>query len=478
MLKPLWKDFEFQPHQTLGIGWMKNRETKFPSGGILCDEMGLGKTIQILGLLKDTVAKKTLLFAPLCTLDQWQTTAERSGICVWRSSDTEAKWETPKNFHPQAKQLYLVNYERAVARHLLVIRKIWDRVVFDEAHRLGSIKNKSFLLAKKIDAEHKWFLTATPIVNRLENVVCLFALLGYTKIPKDLKAMKPLIEESVLCRRMSDLRSSIPSLPNEAKQITHDLEFDSEDEEEFYRGIQGVIQKRWKALEQEQGSMTEMFRLIMRLRQISIHPQVYISARKKQWAGFTRADWIAPSTKFNKLENLIMEDATKPHKWIVFCHFHEEMELLQDFLEDCPVVHECQVYNGSLSADEKRKVLQDTHVQLAGVQQEILLVQLQSGGVGLNLQHFDRVVFMGPWWTAALMDQAIGRAVRIGQTEQVIVHHLLLKEEQTFNIDKRMLDAAEVKRSMCSFFLSMASIGTLESNLSPLPEPVESVPVQ
>jgi SNF2 family DNA or RNA helicase len=68
-----------------------------------------------------------------------------------------------------------------------------------------------------------------------------------------------------------------------------------------------------------------------------------------------------------------------------------------------------------------------------------------SGGVGLNLQHFDRVVFMGPWWTAALMDQAIGRAVRIGQTKKVLVHHLVLKEEESTNIDLMMLEKAEMK---------------------------------
>jgi SNF2 family DNA or RNA helicase len=94
--------------------------------------------------------------------------------------------------------------------------------------------------------------------------------------------------------------------------------------------------------------------------------------------------------------------------------------------------------------------------ELLGFQQEVLLAQLVSGGVGLNLQHFDRVVFMGPWWTAALMDQAIGRAVRIGQTEKVIVHHIILKEEETINIDKMMIEKAETKRSLCELFLSYA----------------------
>jgi SNF2 family DNA or RNA helicase len=472
MLKPLWKDFQYQEHQTTGIQWMLTRESKFPSGGILCDEMGLGKTIQVLGVMKASSAKKTLLLAPLCTLDQWQKTAERCGFCVWRCNAKESSWDVPAQLNPSAKQLYLVNYERAIARKHLVIRKIWDRVVFDEAHRLGVSESQSYKLADSIDAENKWFLTATPIVNRVENVISLFSLLGYTKIPKHLKDMAPMIQESVLCRKMNDLRDRIPSLPNPAQEYFHHLDFDSEEEEEFYRGIQGVLQRRWKALETESNAMTERFRLIMRLRQISIHPQVYISARKKEWAGYTRADFHQASTKFNGLENLIMKGATKPHKWIVFCHFREEMTLLQEFLEDCPVVRECHIYNGGLTMEEKTEVIQKTHVELQGIQQEVLLVQLQSGGVGLNLQHCDRVVFMGPWWTAALMDQAVGRAVRIGQTEQVEVHHLVLKEEETMNIDKHMLEAAETKRSLCCNFLSMASTGTPEPTPLPLPKPV------
>jgi SNF2 family DNA or RNA helicase len=63
---------------------------------------------------------------------------------------------------------------------------------------------------------------------------------------------------------------------------------------------------------------------------------------------------------------------------------------------------------------------------------------------------------MGPWWTAALMDQAIGRAVRIGQNEKVEVHRLILKEEASMNIDKKMLTAAERKRDLCTRFLHIA----------------------
>jgi SNF2 family DNA or RNA helicase len=133
------------------------------------------------------------------------------------------------------------------------------------------------------------------------------------------------------------------------------------------------------------------------------------------------------------------------------------MELLQEYLlDECPVVRECSLYSGALSPKEKKEAIETSKEMLIGSQQEVLLVQLQSGGVGLNLQHCDRIVFMGPWWTAALMDQAIGRAVRIGQNERVEVHRLILKEEASMNIDKKMLVAAERKRDLCNRFLDIA----------------------
>jgi SNF2 family DNA or RNA helicase len=86
-------------------------------------------------------------------------------------------------------------------------------------------------------------------------------------------------------------------------------------------------------------------------------------------------------------------------------------------------------------------------------------LQLQSGGVGLNLQHFSKVIFMSPWWTSALMDQAIGRAVRIGQENTVTVTMLVLKEEETMNIDAKMLEKADTKRGMLEKLFTYANKG-------------------
>jgi SNF2 family DNA or RNA helicase len=433
---------------------MLTREDDTPSGGILCDEMGLGKTIQMLGLMKES-PKKTLLVGPLSVLTQWEEAAKRCGFPVWKTHPTKSEWLCVTE-EGQGPNLYLINYERASYRKQLV-SELWPRIIYDEAHRLGNSKTRCFKTASDIQAEHKWFLTATPITNKLENLMALLRLLGYEKLKPSLQSLEPILSTSLLCRKMSDLRDAIPSLPQAATCIKHSLDFDSEEEAEFYRGIQGILQRRFRMLETESAGKGEYFRLIMRLRQISLHPQVYIAARKRQWRNYERDDFLNPSTKFNKLTDLIKAECEENHRWLIFCHFHEEMQLLQEHLLDCPVVRECGIYSGHLSAEERMEVIKTSKEPLAGCQQEVLLVQLQAGGVGLNLQHFDRVVFVGPWWTAAIMDQAIGRAVRIGQTKKVVVHHLILKEEETFNIDKMMLEKAESKRDLCEKILGLAA---------------------
>jgi hypothetical protein len=121
-----------------------------------------------------------------------------------------------------------------------------------------------------------------------------------------------------------------------------------------------------------------------------------------------------------------------------------------------------------MSAAEKAAAVEESHTPVADGRAAVILVQLQSGGVGLNLQHFNRIVFTGPWWTKALMDQAVGRAVRIGQRDVVMVHHLRLKEESegALNIDAFMMEKAQQKGSWCAEVLAKSCQAVKLSELS------------
>lgn len=428
---------------------MQKRESQ-GNGGLLCDEMGLGKTIQMLGLLKSTTLKNSLLLAPLPVLEQWREQGVRSRLNCFTYDSNAEKWVTQSTIVIGRPNLYILNYEAATRRPSMLAQIKWDRLICDEAHRLCS-KGAAWNSAKTAGAKHTWLLTGTPVVNGMKDIKALFELLD-TEYDEDL------IKDFILCRTMEEMREVIPSLPAKAIQRIHTLDFETDAEADFYRGIQGLIVKRWKGNAADGDmSATEKFRLIMRLRQISLHPQVYIESRKRLLApaSYPRDDWIDSSTKFNHIHELL-EKETKPRKWILFCHFHKEMELLEESLRSNDMVDDIWQYHGGIEKGERTRILNDT-LKPIGEKHQILLIQLQSGGVGLNLQHFSRIIFSGPWWTSALMDQAIGRAVRIGQTEQVIVHHLVLKEEEGLNIDRAMREKAAFKGELCRTVLDAAN---------------------
>jgi len=103
---------------------------------------------------------------------------------------------------------------------------------------------------------------------------------------------------------------------------------------------------------------------------------------------------------------------------------------------------------------ERDQVIAESKIVSADQKQDVFLIQLQAGGTGLNLQHYDRIVFISPWWTAALLNQAIGRAVRIGQKNVVKIYWLKLKEEgDAFNIDSFITQKADTKRNLGKTFL-------------------------
>jgi len=452
---PLWFGFQYKLHQISGINWLLQREKK-GLGGMICDEMGLGKTIQLIALVKSSQPRtNTLLIAPVAVLQQWQDIAIKSKITVLRAG---AKgWETQGTYRLNAPKLHIIGYEMARNKKSLVMDIAWDRVICDEAHRLGG-GGSLFQMAEQLPSAIKWLLTATPIVNGMKDFEHLLRLVGADR--KDLgsfETLKPIIKKSVLARTMDQLRSAIPDAPPKPELITVDLPFQTEEEGEFYRGMAGVIVRRWKALDSDGGSALAKLQLFIRLRQLSLHPQVYISARRKTLGAFyARPDWTGTSTKFEAIKGLVSQQDTKPHKWIVFCHFHSEMQLLEEMLKAQPTVRNVHMYNGSLSGDDRKRVLEATLDPVPVGKADVLLIQLQSGGVGLNLQHFDRIIFSGPWWTSALMEQAIGRAVRIGQREVVKVYHLRLEEEEAINIDSVMMEKATAKGELCRAVLECA----------------------
>lgn len=466
MLKTLWSDFSYKPHQTTGINWMLAQEADedFLRGGFLCDEMGLGKTYEILGTVKNSCLAETLIICPLSVVMQWIDAAMKTKFNIFCLAKNKQSWEPLRAVKPAQKSLYIAHYDAVKSRHYVINDRVWNRIVFDEAHRLRNPRSKLYQHATELEADVKWIVTATPIVNGLQDACALFTLLG---LPEDLTptsqaALLPLVRAKALCRTVDELRDEMPELPRAVDTHIHELDFLSEEEQNFYRSVHGPLVQQLNILMEEGSDQWQILKLLLVLRQLSIHPQVYINGRKKQSKHYYREDWAGETTKFAQLRRLIEDQTDTEHKWILFCHFHDEMDILAKFLKGLPRIRTVSKYSGKLTQEQRDEIVQNSKKPFHGDKTtDVMLVQLQSGSVGLNLQHFDRVVFLSPWWTAALMDQAIGRAVRIGQEKRVEVHHLRLREEVVMNIDRIMIDKVDKKRELCTWFLTNASRGNL-----------------
>ena len=96
---------------------------------------------------------------------------------------------------------------------------------------------------------------------------------------------------------------------------------------------------------------------------------------------------------------------------------------------------------GKMKTEERAKAVQqvqnNSNIQL-------FLISLKAGGTGLNLTAADYVFLTDPWWNPASEQQAIARAHRIGQTNNVMVTRFITKD----TIEEKILQLQQQKQQL------------------------------
>ncbi len=470
-------------HQKEALQWMTRRE-KVPlvlsngdlvRGGLLCDEMGLGKTYTTMALIADAkqqqIASQTLIVAPLPLIENWVAASRAFGIEPYVFDSKRSSWIAERHARGHV-EIYITNYHTVMNRREgLAVGpegQPWARVVCDEAHTLRTIKGAFAQALRAVQAERRWCLTATPIVNSENDLASLFCFLGMLR-DEDKKSwrswMEPLIGELCFGRTCDMLRARLSDIPPPPIYEPHYLDFRTKEEAAFYRVIQQDVSQFMAKYKRYSLSAMQKIAMLLRLRQISVHPQVYINAinakEKKKMAG-----WNGSSTKFDALVDIVREDK-EASSYLIFCQFHDEMALLSQHLEREGLFDQIFQFHGGMTAAARAEEIVRAK-KAAGVKElvdgkkpAVMLIQIHSGGVGLNLQEFDCCVFMSSWWTSALMDQAVARASRIGRKGAVRVIHLLLNEEKAkINIDTLMGAKVDFKRELHTWFVEKMNSGT------------------
>ncbi|KAK8220148.1 DNA helicase rad5 [Zalaria obscura] len=317
-------------------------------GGILADEMGLGKTIEMLSLVHSHTSEyglggqastsggsvnnlprlpknsssverapcTTLVVAPMSLLAQWASEAEKASKPGTLKTLVYYGTEKAMNLQTLCCEANAANAPNVIITSYGVVLSEFNqvaahggnrgasgglfsidyfRVILDEAHMIKNRQSKTAKACYEIAAQHRWVLTGTPIVNRLEDLFSLVRFLRvepwsnfsfwktFITVPfesKDfiraLDVVQTVLEPLVL-RRTKDMKtpSGEALVPLPPKTVNIEKVDFSKVERDLYEHIFARAKRTFNS-NMEAGtvmkSYTTIFAQILRLRQSCDHP--------------------------------------------------------------------------------------------------------------------------------------------------------------------------------------------------------------
>lgn len=411
------------PHQKIGVEFMLKREPCKGNkskifGSILADEMGLGKTVQTIGLIRASPLKTTILFCPTTLCNMWEEKIIEFAPEV-KAKQFKQSGALKDLIDPDNKVVIICSYGICFRRKELY-DFVFDRIVCDEAHYFRNPKSRMFKSLFKIKATTRLLLTGTPIQNSIRDIVTLIRFITQSPQTKfKLEFIKLFIKSRMLKRKITDVGIQMPKLSIDIVKVhpdrtnTDTLNFTSHFD------------------------YTCHLEKIIRRRQASVHPSTLNKSFTKKYE--------LPEIKANnnKSDFIVQEVIQKNEPCLIFTEFKDEIVHIETKLREEKPEWNIASICGDTDQDERTLLANDKSIN-------VLILQIQTAGVGLNLQHFKHAHFSNIQWNPSTTDQAIGRINRIGQLNDMSVFIYTLPD----SIDQRINFVATEKREVIKEILS------------------------
>lgn len=490
---------------------------------ILADEVGLGKTIEAALIMKELMFrndyKKVLIVAPSPLLLQWQQELKNK----FNEDFTIIKRKNflnPNEFHWQNfdKLITSIDFIKNPRYAEEVLKRNWDIVIFDEAHRLRRDYSKitrAYVFAEKIarKCEALLLLTATPFRGKLEELYYLVHLID----PNLLGSYHTFVNDYVLGNK-SDLKEKLSKILLRRRKVevggftkrfakTVKIEL-SEQERVFYNETTEYVKREYNLAMRTQNRAigfvmivfqklldSSVFALLSALRKRkfllenrlhrfniqntdidewdiddtenveefvgNLEDSTYkdLANTRRELLTLNRlihiGNQIKEDRKTQKLKEVLQKLKREGHKkFIIFTQFRSTQEYLYSVLSN---EFSISMFHGSLTMEQKEEAIIEfkKHTEI--------LICTEAGGEGRNLQ-FANVLFNYDLpWSPLKIEQRIGRIHRFGQKENVYIFNFASKD----TVAERILEVLtnKIKLFEESIGASDALLGTIEHEL-------------
>ncbi|WEG14401.1 SNF2 helicase associated domain-containing protein [Pullulanibacillus sp. KACC 23026] len=434
---PAKLDTILRPYQKQGFQWLKTL-AEFGFGGILADDMGLGKTLQsiafILSELKNLreTKRKVLIVSPSSLTYNWlrelQTFAPEINAVVIDGVQKERRRVIKES---QDHEVWITSYPLLRRDNALYDKEMFHTVFFDEAQAFKNPLSQTARAVKRVQADHRFALTGTPLENALEELWSIFhvvfpdLLLGLKEFStmshkRIIKRIRPFM----LRRVKKDVLDELP-----AKQSTLEaVELLPEQKKLYTAYLAKLRHDTLKHLDRETRHKNRIKILagITRLRQICCHPGLFVDGYQGR------------SSKLAQLLKILEEAKHAGRRVLIFSQFTKMLNMIGRELDERGWRF---FYLDGQTPNEERV---ETCQRFNDGERDLFLISLKAGGTGLNLTGADTVILYDTWWNPAVEEQATDRAHRMGQTRVVQVIKLIARG----TIEEKMNDLQEKKREL------------------------------
>ncbi|CAI5726359.1 unnamed protein product [Peronospora effusa] len=447
-------------YQLKGMQWLLR---KYEQGvnPILGDEMGLGKTLQVIALIAALVAaaqdlkeskagRKYLIIAPLSVLPNWMEQFEQFApsistvVYIGPLKDREVTQKVIKASSMDQALVVVTSYEMLLYDHGYFHKIVWKVMIMDEGHRLKNPKGQLYgIVSTRLRSTFAVILSGTPIQNDLEELFALLSILN-PNVFKDQKVfeltfrdcfsanaqrldvnqdaklkrlnevdalMQRLLAPLLLVRTLQDIQCAF-TLPPLSETVVHTPM--SAMQRAYYKKVITRNAEVLNGVAKAQGSRVPLLNILPQLRKVCNHPYLFPGAEPEPF--IEGSHLYENSGKLFVLHQILPRLKQEGHRVLLFSQSPPFLDIIQDFLTLERFAYER--IDGSVRGKERWQCIERFR---RDPETFVFLISTRAGGMGLNLQSADTIIFADSDYNPQMDLQAVARAYRLGQTKPIHV---------------------------------------------------------
>ncbi len=441
----LTEDFktELWAHQKAAVEFAWNRPAT-----MLAMEMRTGKTAVAIALASLWGSKCILVTCPLSVVGVWEAEIALHSDLPWyivRLDKGSVKEKTEKlikamKYHNNLSMIVIVNHESLWREPFgkLTLELNWELVIVDESHRAKAPGGKlSRYLGRLADHVPKRLaLTGTPLPHSPLDAYAQYRFLDRSLYGSNFNRFKNRYaitggfqkHEIIGWQNMDEFSDRFHEI---AFEVTTDEAFDLPEEMDIRRSttLEPKAQKIYDSMEKnfwaevESGEVTASNALVklLRLQQVT-----------SGWLKGDDGTMIQVSTEKMALFFDVLEDFKIETPLVIFVRFTKDIEMVRLICEK----QKRRV--GEVSGQQKDLTDAGTFPENL----DVLICQIQSGSLGINLSRASTSIFYSWGWSLGDVEQARARIRHADQKHKLQFIHLVIEN----SIDDRMMGCLKKRK--------------------------------